>query len=65
MTQLILAAEGGYQEFTLTSTEWMWLWIAAATAVLALIVGWGLARGVLSADPCTGPPCQMCDTARG
>ncbi len=50
MTQLILAAEGGYQEFTLTSTEWMWLWIAAATAILALFVGWGLARGVLRAD---------------
>jgi hypothetical protein len=34
-----LAAEGGYQEFTLGTAEWAWLLLAAATAVLALIVG--------------------------
>ena len=34
MTQ-VLAAEGGYQAFTLTSTEWGWLIFAAAVAVSA------------------------------
>ena len=46
----ILAAEGGYQEFTLGTAEWAWLWVAAATAVLALLVGVMLSRGVLKAD---------------
>jgi K(+)-stimulated pyrophosphate-energized sodium pump len=45
-----LAAEGGYQEFTLGPAEWAWLWVAAATAVLALLVGVALSRGVLKAD---------------
>ena len=49
MTQL-LAAEGGYQNFELGSGEWFWLLFSAATAVLALIVGFGLMRGVLAAD---------------
>jgi K(+)-stimulated pyrophosphate-energized sodium pump len=47
---MILAAEGGYQEFVLGSAEWFWLWVAAATAVLALLVGVILSRGVLKAD---------------
>jgi len=47
---MILAAEGGYQDFTLGSAEWFWLWMAAATAVLALLVGVILSRGVLRAD---------------
>ena len=46
----ILAAEGGYQEFTLGGTEWLWLWVSAATAVLALLIGVALSRGVLKAD---------------
>ncbi len=50
MNMMILAAEGGYQEFTLGSAEWLWLWMAAATAVLALLVGVILSRGVLRAD---------------
>jgi K(+)-stimulated pyrophosphate-energized sodium pump len=50
VSSFVLAAEGGYQEFTLGSTEWMWLIIAAATAVIALLVGLVLARGVLAAD---------------
>jgi K(+)-stimulated pyrophosphate-energized sodium pump len=50
MFQWTLAAEGGWQEFTLGPTEWMWLWIAAATAILALLVGVALSRGVLAAD---------------
>ena len=47
---MIIAAEGGFQEFTLGSAEWMWLFVAAGTAVLALLVGVLLARGVLAAD---------------
>ncbi len=50
MNMMILAAEGGYQDFTLGSAEWFWLWMAAATAVLALLVGVILSRGVLRAD---------------
>ncbi|MFA5882599.1 MAG: sodium-translocating pyrophosphatase [Acidimicrobiia bacterium] len=50
MQSLILAAEGGYQSFELTSTEWYWLIFCAATAVLALVVGLVLVRGVLAAD---------------
>ncbi len=46
----IFAAEGGWQEFTLGTTEWLWLWFSAATAVLALLVGLVLMRGVLAAD---------------
>jgi K(+)-stimulated pyrophosphate-energized sodium pump len=45
-----LAAEGGYQEFTLGTAEWAWLLVAAATAILALLVGAALSRGVLKAD---------------
>ncbi|MEA2971730.1 MAG: K(+)-stimulated pyrophosphate-energized sodium pump [Actinomycetota bacterium] len=43
-------AEGGYQDFTLGGTEWFWLYFSAATAILALLVGWSLMRGVLAAD---------------
>ena len=50
MQSLILAAEGGYQQFELTSTEWYWLIFCAATAILALVVGLVLMRGVLAAD---------------
>jgi len=46
----VLAAEGGYQEFTLGTAEWAWLLLAAATALLALVVGVILSRGVLKAD---------------
>ncbi len=46
----LLAAEGGYQEFELGSTEWIWLVISAATALLAIAVGFILAQGVLKAD---------------
>ncbi len=47
---IVLASEGGFQDFTLGSTEWFWLWFSAATAILALLVGWSLMRGVLAAD---------------
>ncbi|HSO48921.1 MAG TPA: sodium-translocating pyrophosphatase, partial [Acidimicrobiia bacterium] len=46
----ILAAEGGYQDFTLGAAEWIWLWVSAITAVVALLVGVVLSRGVLKAD---------------
>jgi len=53
MTHL-LASEGGYQGFVLTSAEKWWLVVALATAVFGLVVGVVLARGVLRAD--TGTP---------
>jgi len=52
MTQ-VLAAEGGYQAFTLTSAEWGWLIFAAAVGVFALLLGFVLMRGVLKQDPGT------------
>ncbi len=47
---VVLAAEGGFQEFVLGTAEWTWLIISGATALLAILVGLGLARGVLAAD---------------
>ncbi len=47
---VVLAAEGGYQEFTLGTTEWIWLVFALATSLLAILVGLLLARGVRRAD---------------
>jgi K(+)-stimulated pyrophosphate-energized sodium pump len=49
MTKLV-AAEGGYQAFKLGGTEWFWLVFSAATAVLAVLVGFALMKGVLAAD---------------
>ncbi|MDP9453220.1 MAG: sodium-translocating pyrophosphatase [Actinomycetota bacterium] len=46
----VLAAEGGYQVFELGGAEWFWLAFSAATAVLALLVGFSLMRGVLAAE---------------
>src|SRR3990172_11064676 len=46
----VLAAEGGFQEFTLGSTEWWWLGFAMAASLLAIVVGFFLSRGVLRAD---------------
>ena len=45
-----LAAEGGYQVFQLQGGEWAWLVFSAATAILAILVGFYLMRGVLAAD---------------
>ena len=45
-----IAAEGGYQEFTLAGGEWLILLGSAATAVLALGVGFLLMKGVLAQD---------------
>ncbi|HET9260689.1 MAG TPA: sodium-translocating pyrophosphatase [Acidimicrobiia bacterium] len=47
---MIIASEGGFQEFTLGPAEWTWLVIAVATALVAILVGVLLARGVLAAD---------------
>ncbi len=46
----LLAAEGGYQEFTLAGGEWFILYASVATAVVAIMVGLLLAQGVLKAD---------------
>src|SRR3954462_2077376 len=45
-----LAAEGGYQVFSLNGEAWFWLIFSAVTAILALVVGGYLLRGVLAAD---------------
>jgi len=50
MGSIVLAAEGGYQEFTLDAGEWGWLIFSALTALLAILVGFVLVRGVLAAD---------------
>src|ERR671911_261264 len=44
------AAEGGYQDFTLKGGEWFVLIGSALTALLALVVGFVLMKGVLAAD---------------
>jgi K(+)-stimulated pyrophosphate-energized sodium pump len=49
MTHLF-AAEGGWQEFTLSSTDWALIIFSGLTAVLAIIVGFVLMKGVLAAD---------------
>ncbi|HWH35423.1 MAG TPA: sodium-translocating pyrophosphatase [Acidimicrobiales bacterium] len=46
----VLAAEGGYQTFELGGAEWFWLIFSVATALLAILVGFSLMRGVLAAD---------------
>jgi K(+)-stimulated pyrophosphate-energized sodium pump len=50
MNNVVLAAEGGYQEFTLGGAEWFWLIFSVGTALLALGIGFLLMRGVLAAD---------------
>ena len=47
---MLLAAEGGYQVFELGRAEWGWLVFAAITAVIAILVGIVLSRGVIRAD---------------
>jgi len=49
MTQ-VLAAEGGYQAFNLSGSEWGWLIFAAVVAVVALLLGVVLMRGVLAEE---------------
>ena len=49
MTSL-LANEGGWQLFTLGGAEWALIAFSGATAVLAILVGFSLMKGVLAAD---------------
>ena len=51
---LLLAAEGGYQEFTLDSGGKLVLLFSAVTALIALAVGFFLAKG--SWPPTRAPP---------
>jgi K(+)-stimulated pyrophosphate-energized sodium pump len=46
----VLAAEGGYQTFHLSGGEWAILLGSAITALLAILVGFFLMRGVLAED---------------
>jgi K(+)-stimulated pyrophosphate-energized sodium pump len=50
MNGAVLAAEGGYQAFTLGGGEWFWLIFSGLTALLAVGVGFLLMKGVLAAD---------------
>jgi K(+)-stimulated pyrophosphate-energized sodium pump len=50
VSAVLVAAEGGYQDFTLAGGEWFILIGSALTALLALGVGVVLMRGVLAAD---------------
>ena len=50
MDHLLLAAEGGYQEFELGGTEMFWLFFSVITALVAIGVGFSLMKGVLAAD---------------
>jgi len=49
-----LVAEGGYQAFHLSHTDWVWLVVALAAGLVGITAGLVLARGVLAAD--TGTP---------
>ena len=46
----VLAAEGGYQLFDLKGGEWAVLGFSGAAALIAILVGFSLMRGVLAAD---------------
>ncbi len=46
----ILASEGGYQVFELRGGEWAVLFLSGAAALLAIAVGFFLAKSVLAAD---------------
>jgi K(+)-stimulated pyrophosphate-energized sodium pump len=50
MIEVLAAAEGGWQSFTLDSAEWGWLIFLAAVAVAALAVGLVLMKGVLAQE---------------
>src|SRR5437660_3652654 len=50
MTPLLLAAEGGYQDFVLKTSDKFVLLFSGVTALLAIAVGFVLAKGVLAAD---------------
>jgi K(+)-stimulated pyrophosphate-energized sodium pump len=47
---VVLAAEGGFQEFTLRNIDKLWLVFSGVVALIAIAVGFFLARGVLAED---------------
>jgi K(+)-stimulated pyrophosphate-energized sodium pump len=49
----VLATEGGYQVFHLRGSDKLWLLASGLTALLAIGVGFLLARSVLAEDPGT------------
>ena len=53
----LLAAEGGWQRFTLSGNDKLWLVFSGVTALLAIGVGFILMRGVLAAEQ--GTPKMM------
>ena len=50
MIEVLAAAEGGWQTFTLDSAEWGWLIFLVGVALVALVVGGYLMRGVLAQE---------------
>ncbi len=50
MNIVLLAAEGGYQQFVLKGGEKLWLAFSGVTALVALAVGFLLMKGVLAED---------------
>ncbi|MFM7252154.1 MAG: sodium-translocating pyrophosphatase [Ilumatobacteraceae bacterium] len=46
----LIAAEGGYQEFMLKGGEWAVLLLSAAAAIVAIAVGFYLAKSVMAQD---------------
>ena len=58
---VVVAAEGGYQDFTLGGGEKLALLFSALTALLALGVGLSLMKGVLAADKGTPAMIEIAD----
>src|ERR687892_2351427 len=50
MNAMLLASEGGYQEFALKGGEFAVLALSGAAALLAIAVGFILVKGTLAAD---------------
>jgi len=46
----VLATEGGWQDFELLGGEWLVLALSGVAALLAIVVGFALMRGVLATD---------------
>ncbi len=50
MNPLLHLAEGGYQDFALSSTDKTWLYLVLAAGVIGILVGLFLMKGVLAAE---------------
>ena len=50
MELALFGSEGGWQDFVLAGGEWTVLWLSVAAALLAIGVGFYLARSVMAAD---------------